>query len=145
MKNDQKPWYHLLDEAEQDAQREPGILVEGAIRADDMIVALGDPRFWEEFKKIHQSRIVIRNVNPQDNRYSVINWREAVGHSGRAAILQFSGPSKLLEWFKCEASAVFEAENPHIARVLKLRDFDDYNRVLRFRDGRFICEKLDEH
>ena len=57
-----------------------------------------------------------------------------------AVIIYCGRNGKNWAWFAGVASVVAEAFSPTVARVVKLRDHDDRNKVLRIREGRLVLE-----
>jgi len=125
------------------------LLIPGALSRGDLVLASGDKCFWHRFRDIlGQQRVYFLDATSFDDggnkiRWSIVEALDSARDCDRppAAIVRLDRRSRNYEWFRCEASAVFDAINPTIARVLHVRDFADRpERRLRIDGHKIVCE-----
>ena len=125
----------------------PAVLVANAIEGGDLIAATGDKRFIEGFAKaLGDGVICIEDIDGSLNsRWSLMRLADAIRSPcgdliGPAVLIYLSGPSRNVDWCHGEADVVFEAGSADEARVIKVRNHDDQNKVLTLRGGGVVLE-----
>lgn len=125
----------------------PRVLVADAIESANLIAATGDIRFWQSAAAILGDGVLL--LEDRDGRVrtrsalmgKVIALRRSLpAHVAPAVIIYCGRNGENWAWFAGVASVVAEAFSPTAAWVIKLRDHDDQDKVLRIREGKLVLE-----